>query len=343
MKSLIRNLAFFLLSLYVSSCLDDNSIVKKNSEDVGEVNYAFESNKNAKYAGYSYWFFYKSQSSSNLRYAYSDDGVIWNGNIQFNNNAKSSTGPAVAYIDGKFVAVYKGNTTTRLYSSYSYDGITWYGNTPIGNAKTNDSPTIVVYNNKLFVYYTGDSTSDIWNVTSLDGINWSAQSLIYGGGLTIPASNGAMSAIVDHTTNQMYIFYWAADNIIHYRTSMDGSNFGPRQFMIECADNYAKTNVGVAATFKDGVLYVVYKGLSNHLYISYIDCYGRWRSIPINNAETSNRPGVVYINGKFTVVFKGLSTSNIFYSQSIDGVNWTLSTVAIGQTSGGGPFLVAEP
>jgi hypothetical protein len=311
---------------------------------------------NAKYAGYSYWYFFRGESSPTLRYAYSNNGTTWGGNVAFNNNPQSNTGPAAAYFNGKFVVACRGNNTTNLFVSYSYTGTTWYGNTQIVG-QTGSSPSLVVYNNQLYLFYSGDSGNDIWFNVSNDGISWSNPVKIPTTNISVVAT-GSVTATVSTVGNMLFIYYYTqsgSESYLHYvfNTTIGGDAddlifagghkiYSP----IDCPNivTAAQTVVGPAVAELNGVTYVAYVDKSTFeikiAKMTDVTCSG-W-IIYNTGLYSSNRIGFTSLNGRLTLVYKALSSTSIYQAYSLDGSYWQGNSLAIGQTNNGGPVLISN-
>jgi hypothetical protein len=295
---------------------------------------------NGRIGGHTFWYFYRSVDHTYLRSAYSDDGLSWGGNTVFNNGAGSSTSPAVAYFNNKFVCVFKGGSTTNIYYSTSTDGLTWGSYAQIPNISTAFSPTAVVYDNKLWIFYHGENLDNIYYITSTDGTTWSGQKNL---GLTQDDQTyRPVTAAVDESTNSLYVFYpakYASDQIRYKKLNNNiWSSFGS---LYTSQNTALRTTTSVGAAFVNGTLYLAYKsddGGNLNVFVGNPLSFG---NVYFTGARSDHGPSMVYFNGKFTLVCKGLSSTNIYYLNSVNGINWSIPTVAIGQTTNGGARLIA--
>jgi len=122
--------------------------------------------------------------------------------------------------------------------------------------------------------------------------------------------------------------------------------FGASDFFVYPVNstNYTAVNTttGVSVVIQGGYKYIAYKGYDSKLNIFRQDI-NEWNNATVTwtNASTSNAPSMVFFNGKFTMVYKSLSSGAILRSTSTDGKTWS-NGAGIGQTTNGGPRLTAN-
>lgn len=343
-KSMIKKAIQFVTALFVIACQTEEPIVPKQLNPQSPKS---NNSQNSRIGTHPYWYFYRGESTSNLRYAYSDDAITWSGNAIFNNGAKSSTAPSTTIFNGKFMCVYKGASTNNLFYSYSYDGTNWQGNIQIPAVATIYSPSIVVLDNTLYVFFTGASYGHVYYVTSTDGTNWSSQRDV-GLGNEYAYAEGPPTAAVSPYSNILYVFYSAYEAYykgypLKYRTLDNNYGWSGYNYLLDINVAPIQTRVSVGPSFVNGTMYVAYKSLDNdriNIFKSSAFING---SVYWSGGQSTHGPSMTYYNGKFSLVYKAQSTGNILYSNSLDGISWTGNVYAIGQTASGGPCLINNP
>lgn len=312
----------------------------------------------ARIGTHPYWYYYRSESTSQMRYAYSDDGLTWNGNQFLNSSVVlgSSTSPCPVEFNAKAYLFYKGGSTSNLYFSTSTDGITWTPNTQIPSVTTGYSPYAIVYNNSIYVFFI-DPSNKIYFVYSSNGTTWSAPKSIYQTNSSFnDTSLGGLFVMISPTSNNKLDLYYSATSSpageLRVRTGyLDSSGqltFGAYDFFVYRATPTTYTGVntttGVSVVAQGGYKYIAYKDSNSDskLNIFKQDIYESTDgTVTWTNASTSNAPSMVFYNGKFTMVYKSLSSGAILRSTSTDGQTWANGT-GIGQTTNGGPRLTAN-
>jgi len=339
LKSILILLLFFSLG-----CQDDSELQKEISSKIPEANQV----SFGRVGNHEYWYFFRGESSTNIRYAYSDDGNTWGGNVAFNNGAKSSTGVGAAYFNGKFIVVYKGASSNNIFYSYSYDGINWQGNIQIPVIATDNRPTLVIWKSKLWVFYGGVNNDDVWYISSSDGTNWSSQTRVEVGSLAATAST-PVEAIVS-PSGELEIFYSHSGdgNSIKKRFATSENNgyisFSAFSYLYGCDEIPITTNAGVSAAYLGNQLYIAYKSFDNNRLniIKEDGCGAFFNSVYWTNSNTSDQPSLKSKNGKLTVIYRSESASPIRYSYSTDGQAWSGNVYAAGDTKYGGPSFLVE-
>ncbi len=332
------------LFLFLLSCQDDAEF--QNKKTTTSVNSSEDKSSAGRVGNHDYWYFFRGDGSANIRYAYSDNGTTWGGNVAFNNGAQTSTGVGAAYFNGKFIVVYKGNSTNNIFYSYSYDGTNWQGNTQIPVVATDNRPTLVIWKSKLWVFFSGVSSDDVWYMSSTDGTNWSSATRVDDGSLIATAS-GPVEAVVDPSGNLQIFYSHNSNNQIKTRNSLSESggfiSFSASSLIYGCDEQPITSNAGVSAAYLNNQLYIAYKSFDNNR-LNIIKRYGcgLFNSVYWANANTSDQPSLISKNGKLTVIYRGQSTSPIKYSYSTDGQNWSGNVNAAGDTRNGGPSFLVE-
>ena len=337
--------------LFLVSCQDDAEVQRKETTT---INSSAGKSASARVGNHDYWYFFRGDGSANIRYAYSDNGTTWGGNVALNNGAQTSTGVGAAYFNGKFIVVYKGASTNNIFYSYSTDGLNWLGNTQIPSAATDNRPTLAIWRNRLWVFYSGVNNDEIWYMSSTDGTNWSSPNYIYYPGQVTDKASGPVEVLVNRS--------FSLDDAItlFYSHSSDGYRIKTRYATLENAGNITftgsaetvtgcdglpiTTNAGVSAALFNGFTYIAYKSFDNNRLniIKRRGCAPTYDIVFWANSNTSDQPSLISKNNKVTVIYRGQSTSPIKYSYSTDGQNWSGNVNAAGDTRNGGPSFLLE-
>jgi hypothetical protein len=358
----MKKLIPIFLVLLAYSCKTDELLKPNASENSGTTNNEAQPQKgrsaNARVGGHPYWYFYKGQSTKNLRSAYSDDGVKWSGDYMFNNNIGSSASPAAVIFDSKFYCIYKGGASQNIYFSSSTDGINWEPNTQIPSVLTQYAPTAVVAGGYLYVFYAQVAANHtisptIYYTSTNDGVTWSQP-----GPISTDRCLGALTAVVKPWDPDNITLYYSAEglNELRVRRTTNPVSGGTADFgdYTQLYDDYPdggqgmiKTikGVGVAFTpngsggYDEWIAYKSFDGTRLNIFHVRSEPYG---DVYWTGAHTSDAPSMVYFDNKFTVVYKSYNSGAILFGISRDGMNWWSNFGAIGQTAAGGPSLVVE-
>jgi hypothetical protein len=285
-------------------------------------------------AGYRYWYFFRGESSTTLRYAYSSDGVSWFGNGAFNNGAASSEGPGAVYFNGRLHCVFKGASTSNIYYCYSDDGVNWSSYNRIGSISTNKSPEIVIWKGQLYVFYVNTSANGVYYVRSDDGSSWTSQQAAVFSSSTITSG---VAAEWNSINNDVGITY-SAGGIIRYAIAHQNDPVTTFSFVDvrTCDGSNISNNTGASFDYFGKIAVFVYPESSGDLKALHLDDCGSTYSL---GARSSHRPSVVSFNGMLTVIFKSKSDGLIRYAYSYDGVTWYGNAAAAGDTANS-PCLV---
>jgi len=358
------------LIIIISACGEEKIIDSSPHEKTTDL-----SNQAAAIGGHNYWYFFRGKSTSNLRYAYSDDGSSWSGNISFNAGS-SSTGPSAIYFKDKFVAVYCGSSTNYVHSSYSVNGTTWQGEKRIGG-ETTGTPALAIWNNQLYLFFSGVDSHEIWYNKTSDGVNWSTPAKI--AGTYAGQAENSIAAVVDPTTNYLHLFfhnvgsttspYYGTGTPLRWNMAKTTNSTGAPAFTYG-QDQYidlenscpttsrALTRVGASATFLNGEMYLAFVSWWPNASDRVIPTIKILKKKPSSCSDwtvltsgasyefwSPNKPSLLAQNGQLTLVFrKGCDcpgNNNLIYqAHSSDGITWSGIAPAIGETDKGGPCLI---
>jgi hypothetical protein len=200
---------------------------------------------------------------------------------------------AVAYGNGKFVAIggnYGGESNQAAYSS---DGINW---TP-ATMPSSEHWKSVTYGNGKFVAVASNSLNGVQVAYSSDGIDWTAAAMpSFRIWHSVTFGNGKFVAVASYTNQAAYSpdgINWAASTMPDSGTAWASVTYGGGKFV---AVGWA----GTVAYSSDGIA---------------------WQSATIPEA---NWESVAYGNGKFVATTVD-SSNKIAYSS--DGINWSSGTL----------------
>jgi hypothetical protein len=347
----MKRLIVIFALLITFSCQRDEQIVPRKSEHVAtpsveETSDPKNRSANARIGPPRLWYFYRGQSTTNLRYAYSDNGgTSWSGDQIFNNGIGSTTSPDVIHrFQDKFYAFYKGGGSYNIYYSSSTDGMNWQPNTQIPGIQTGFAPQVVMANNRYYVFFVKDFL--VYYTSSTDLTNWSIQRLV-----PYSVNNGAITV----AGSTLFFSYPGPDGnfYLNYKTINYSAgeilSFSDSDGVYNTSGDPIQTSTGVGvATGPDGSLYVAYKSPSGGRLNIFKGCLGsgfycNGGTVYWSGAYTSNGPSLLYTNyNEFLLVYKSLSSGAILYGKSSDGMSWSSNHGALGQTTSGGPRLVIE-
>lgn len=355
----MKKLFPIFLVLLAFSCKTDELLKPKAAENSGAINNKAQQkgrSTNARVGGHPYWYFYRGQSTKNLRSAYSNNGVAWEGDNTFNNNIGSSTSPAAVIFNSQFYCIYKGGSSHNIYFSSSSDGINWTPNAQIPNCTTEFAPTAVVAGGYLYVFYVRVTNPTIYYISTNDGVTWSQPAPI-GPSHLDDACEGALTAVVKPgSPDYITLYYSAGGGELRRRRTPNPVSGGTASFgaitwlYADYPDGsweIIKTTTGVGVAFSpDGSggyrEWIAYKSPDQGRLNIFRFGSSPFGTVYWTEAYTSNGPSMVYFDDKFTLVYKSLSSGAILFGTSEDGMNWSSNGGAIGQTSNGGPSLVVE-
>jgi hypothetical protein len=357
----MRKLFPIFLVLLALSCKKDEQTKPNPSGNAGATDKEARKQKgrsaNARVGGHPYWYFYRGQSTKNLRSAYSDDGVTWSGDYMFNNNIGSTNSPAAVIFNSQFYCIYKGGSTNNIYFSSSTDGFNWTPNAQIPNCATEAAPTAVVAGGYLYVFYVRVNTPVINYISTNDGVTWSSPGRL-SSSLPEDLCNGALTAVVKPWDPDNITLYYSAATlndlrIRHTTNPVSGgtADFGEPTWLYDDvqsgANRQIKTSRGVGVAFSPNGSggydeWIAYRSsFDGRLNVIKVRS-SPWVDVYWSGAYTSDAPSMVYFDNKFTLVYKSMSSGAILYGTSADGINWLSNYGAMGQTSNGGPRLVVE-
>ena len=121
--------------------------------------------------------------NDDLYYAFSSDGLHWQGNRQIP-GAASTIEPAMVVFNGAPVLCFKGgrNDTTIYSTTYRAQSDSWAGVVPTGRYGTSHGPSLAVYQGVLFMCWKGvPGDTDLYWATTKDNLTssaWGAQQSI---------------------------------------------------------------------------------------------------------------------------------------------------------------------
>lgn len=175
-----------------------------------------------------YVFFHiNPDSSPQLNYITSSDGVNWSSSQSVVSGAGLTDSPSAVVFNSKLYVFYqgKGNADTPWYSVY--DGSSWSSSLNVPNVGMWYSPSAVVFNNQLYVFYRGSedaANGQLWYVVSSDGTNFTQFNPTMGteGSPCFLAQSPAAVVFND----KLYVFSGGADSAeLQYITSTNGSSW----------------------------------------------------------------------------------------------------------------------
>jgi hypothetical protein len=360
------------------SCEQEPIVVKDIHSESAAVEGSEKNGTHAKIGNHSYWYFFRGQSSTNLRYAFSDDGQTWGGNSIFSNGAKSNTGPTVVFYKNRFIAVYTGASSNAIYTSYSTNGTTWTGQKTIPG-ETAGSPGMTIWHGYLYLFFSGVDSKEIWFSRTFDGLSWSTPTKI--NNTRLGHAENSIAAVTDPATNHLYLFFHSccSNGNVNFGTGtpvkwnkatapLSNGNFtfvyGNDQYVEVSNDcqlsEKIDTRCGTSAAFHNGELYLAVSKWTPPASENIVPtltlfkmtpqtCFGWTRmSFPAVSLYSGSRPGLCSFNGQMVLVWRYAAvqggtvygTEEIRQMHSIDGSNWQGYSDAIGQTANGGPSII---
>jgi hypothetical protein len=231
------------------------------------------------------------------------DGIQWFNDQKMDRqpgglSAKTSGRPGVAVYNDQLHVVYKGSGNNYLYHMY-FDGKQWMGDYRIqvagstGYPQTNHGVCLVEFNGKLYVVYKGKSDEDLrW--MSYDGAVWNGDWKIRDTGSTQinPKTNGSNPGMVVYNRT-LYIFYKGTRSNTIYLSTFDGKNWAGNEsinhngFKPETTECPTAFVYGADSQGNGGVLQLIYKGTSTHLYSAQYSA-GTWSGNQRIEVKTSD-------------------------------------------------------
>ncbi|MEM6794994.1 MAG: hypothetical protein AAF725_13535, partial [Acidobacteriota bacterium] len=289
--------------------------------------------------------FYRGNDFRTLRTATSFSGTSWSGDNVLGNGAMSRRSPAAVKFNNRIFVFYRGATNEEIYVTWSDDGVSWAGNRVLGNGvETKEGVAATVFNNRIYVFNKGRYTNAIWMSSSSNGFTWSTPRVIVSDG---NGTDGPPAAVTYN--GKIEVHYRHDQNKIKHVTSSDAVtwSFGP--------DRSQRASEGVALAVFNDRLYLAFgtpRGVPNFSNTSTITVYNRlavysklndgpWSGVSwVLEAESDRRPALAASENRLVLLYKGVSSKNLFYSYSNDGQNWLGEGLAIGRTDHGGPALL---
>ncbi|MCG8374376.1 MAG: hypothetical protein MI700_12620, partial [Balneolales bacterium] len=300
---------------------------------------------------------HKGQSTNRLYHAYSSSGTSWTGSnyrdITTSSNSLSNRGPSTVYFKNQLYAFYKGQNSDEISFTRSSNGTSWSSHQSIGGSsyKSHQAPAAVVYRDTLYVYYADDS--NIRGVYTADGVNWNATGkLIQDKEIKRCASivilincfkPYAQFGVTVYNDQIVLMFPSDADGgQLKIRRSSDGKTFF-QDFSLFPGIEPDK-NKGVSGVEFNGKLFMTFGGrYTSNVKIVETDLVTvAQRDVTVSGGtpQTSQTPSIATDGSKLVIVYKGNSSSNVFYAYSTDGNAWSGNGFAVGGTKDGGPSLI---
>jgi hypothetical protein len=328
------------ITLFVTGCQDPGSTPKESQRVLKSL------------SGYSFWMFFRGQSSTNLYSSKTNDPTsYWTYPQQFNNGLASGRVPSVLHWDGWFYAAYKGGSTNNIYLSYSQDGSYWYPpSSAISGASTTGSPGIVVWNNELYIFFIGDGGQNLWYVKSPDfGSTWTSAVKIATNPVLVTSG---VTAIVDPATNALTVFYEDINENhlkVKQATTTNGNGnpdfgtLGTGVTVTDCNNSGlygGQYNRGVGATVHNGAVYIAYPDSNGYIQIR---IFGGCQSYTVKSSivaslgvRTQEKIALTSVNGRLVLAYKGYDSYTIYSHYSDDnGANWSSFITAPAGTASG--------